>query len=43
MTVAIGMVGAQTANPIPCLHPAGIARSSRQRSILVHQSNSRNC
>jgi hypothetical protein len=43
MTVSMGMVGAQTANVIPGSHPAGIARSSRQRSILVHQSNSRNC
>jgi hypothetical protein len=33
----------QTANPIPCIHPARIARSSCQRFILLHQSNSRNC
>jgi hypothetical protein len=34
MTVAIGMVGSQTANPIPCIHPAGIGRSSRQRIAI---------
>ena len=33
-TLSIGMVGVQTANPIPCIHPAGIARSSRQRIAI---------
>jgi hypothetical protein len=27
----------QTANPIPCIHPAGIGRSSRQRIAIGHE------
>jgi hypothetical protein len=33
----------ETANPIPCILPAGIARSSRQLFSLLFQSSCRNC